>query len=609
MVDSLTLGTKSLCRDVSHAAAMARGLLGAVVGFALGFGIHDFGSTPYVAPVGTRGDDAPRMAVAVRPPDQGFTWVDTRLTRQLANLVAGVSLLMAGAAVVLLAIGVAGGWVAIVRPDVTETIPAVTLFALTFPLVGWVILRRFPTNRLGWVYLGVGFWQALNMFATGYSNLDFEVAHLHLPLGAELSWLAVWAWVPGITLFTTLGVILFPTGRLPSRRFWPVVWLAGIALLLSAVPTAIAAWQYRGAQLEAAALLNEPPPSSDSVMAVAQVLQTVGQLVLLLAMIGAVAGLVVRFRRSDADERLQLKWFTYSAVLDVLILVVWMTIGLNALEGFLSAIVFASVLPVAIGIAILRYRLYEIDVLVRRTAVYGIVTAVLAVAFVVADIALQYLVETLSGQRSELITAALGIGVGLTFGPLRQRVRPVVDRVLPSRASLTLLFTDIVGSTQAIVELGDEAWRALLARYRVAVRRELARFGGQEINTAGDAFFATFDRPLSGVRCAWAIRDAVRLLGLETRTGLHVGEVEMRGEEISGLAVHAAARVMAAAGDGEVVVSDAARQAIAADEVDLQDRGRHELKGVPGTWQLYEVEATGAERRRARLTIPEARDG
>lgn len=521
--------------------------------------------------------------------------MDTRRTGQLANLVAGLSLLMAGAGVVLLGIGIAGGWVAIGRPDVTETIPAVTLFALTFPLVGWVILRRSPANRLGWVYLGVGFWQALNMFATGYSNLDFEVAHSRLLLGADLSWLAVWAWVPGITLFTTLGVILFPTGRLPSRRWWPVVGLAGIALLLSAVPTAIAAWRYRGAALEAAALLNQPPPSGDSLMVVAQMVETVGQIVLLLAMIGAVAGLVVRFRRSAGDERLQLKWFAFAAAVDVLILVLWMTVGLTALEGFLSAVVFAAVLPIAIGIAILRYRLYEIDVLVRRTAVYGSVTAVLAVGFVAADIALQYVLESLTGQRSELITAALGIGVGLTFGPLRQRVRPMVDRLLPSRASLTLLFTDIVGSTQAIVELGDEAWRALLGRYRVAVRRELARFAGREINTAGDAFFATFDRPMSGIRCAWAIRAAVRQLGLETRTGLHVGEVEMRGEEISGLAVHAAARVMAAAGDGEVVVSDAARQAVGTNEVDLQDRGRHELKGVPGTWQLYEVEARAGD--------------
>jgi class 3 adenylate cyclase len=410
-----------------------------------------------------------------------------------------------------------------------------------------------------------------------------------------LSWLAVWAWVPGITLFTTLGVILFPTGRLPSRRWWPVVGLAGIALLLSAVPTAIAAWRYRGAQLEAAALLNKPPPSGDSLLAIAQMLQTVGQLVLLLAMIGAVAGLVVRFRGSSGDERLQLKWFMYAAVLDVLILVVWMTIGLNAIAGFLSAIVFAAVLPIAIGIAILRYRLYEIDVLVKRTAVYGIVTAVLAVGFVAADIALQYIVESLTGQRSELITAALGIGVGLTFGPLRQRVRPVVDRLLPSRASLTLLFTDIVGSTQAIVVLGDEAWRALLGRYRAAVRRELARFGGREINTAGDAFFATFDRTMDGLRCAWAIRAAVRELGLETRTGLHLGEVEMRGEEVSGLAVHTAARVMAAAADGEVVVSDAVQEAIGADKVDLQDHGRHELRGVPGEWQLYGAEPSAAE--------------
>jgi class 3 adenylate cyclase len=520
-----------------------------------------------------------------------MSW-DSGRTRQLATIVAAVSLVLAGASVVLLGIGIARGWVAIDRPDVAETLPAVTLFALTFPVVGWVINRRLPGNRVGWVYLAVGFWQALNMFASGYSNLDFETARAHLPLAAELSWLAVWAWVPGFTLFTTLGVVLFPNGRLPSRRWWPVVALAAVALILQAVPTAIATWQYRGAQLEAAALLNgSPAPSGDAVLSLAQVLQTVGQLVLLLAMIGSVAGLAARFRRSGGEERQQLKWFTYAAIVDVIVLIAWMTIGLDAPAAFLSAIVFAAALPTAIGIAILRYRLYEIDVLVNRTVVYGTVTAVLVAVFGLANLALQRIAETVTRQHSDLVAAALGVGAGLAFAPVRRRVRPVVDRFLPSRALLTLLFTDIVGSTRTIVELGDERWRGLLGRYLAAVRQELARLGGREVNTAGDAFFATFSRPAAGLECAWAIRSAVKRLGLETRTGIHIGECEMRGEQVSGLAVHTAARVMAEAGDGEILVSDAFRAAIAGANVELADRGRHELKGVPGEWQLYAAEA------------------
>jgi class 3 adenylate cyclase len=189
-----------------------------------------------------------------------------------------------------------------------------------------------------------------------------------------------------------------------------------------------------------------------------------------------------------------------------------------------------------------------------------------------------------------LLTAALGVGVGLAYGPLRRRVRLLVDRFLPSRALLTLLFTDIVRSTEHIVELGDEGWRILLGRYRAAVRHELARAHGHEVDTAGDSFFATFDRPNSGVRCAGAIRSGVEELGIQTRTGVHLGECEMRGEEVSGIHVHAAARVMAEAADGEILVSGAVRDAISPAEFSTIDRGFHELKGVPGEWNLYALE-------------------
>ena len=207
-----------------------------------------------------------------------------------------------------------------------------------------------------------------------------------------------------------------------------------------------------------------------------------------------------------------------------------------------------------------------------------------------ANVASQRILDALTGQRSELLTAVLIGGAVLAFAPLRSRVRPIVDRFLPARAVLTLFFTDIVGSTRLAVNLGDEGWRALLSRYRTSVRRELARFGGHEVDTAGDGFFATFSRPATGLRCAWAIRSAVEALGLRTRTGLHVGECEMRGEKVSGLAVHIGARVMAAAGDGEILISDAVRAVGSGLDAPLGDRGWHELKGVPGEWHLFVLE-------------------
>ena len=208
-----------------------------------------------------------------------------------------------------------------------------------------------------------------------------------------------------------------------------------------------------------------------------------------------------------------------------------------------------------------------------------------------ANVASQRILDALTGQRSELLTAVLIGGAVLAFAPLRSRVRPIVDRFLPARAVLTLLFTDIVGSTRMAADLGDEGWRALLSRYRASVRRELARFGGHEVDTAGDGFFATFNRPAAGLSCAWAVRSAVEAHGLRTRTGLHVGECEMRGEKVSGLAVHTAARVMAAAGDGEILISDAVLEAAPDVDAELGDRGRHELKGVPGEWHLFVLEA------------------
>jgi class 3 adenylate cyclase len=219
---------------------------------------------------------------------------------------------------------------------------------------------------------------------------------------------------------------------------------------------------------------------------------------------------------------------------------------------------------------------------------------VLLLAFGIANVLAQEVLQSAFDQGSDLVAGVLGLGAGLAFGPVRRWIRPLVDRALPARARLTLLFTDIVESTQAIVDLGDERWRELLDRYRGEVRSELARWRGREVNTAGDAFFAAFDRPINAVRCAVSMREGVGALGLRVRTGLHVGEVEMRGEQVSGLAVHAAARVMGQAGAGEIVVSGDLAAELPDGAVALREAGRRSLRGVPGEWQLYAVGAREA---------------
>jgi class 3 adenylate cyclase len=159
----------------------------------------------------------------------------------------------------------------------------------------------------------------------------------------------------------------------------------------------------------------------------------------------------------------------------------------------------------------------------------------------------------------------------------------------PDRMLATVMFTDIVDSTKRAAELGDSRWRALIERHDQLMRRELERHRGRAVKTMGDGFLATFDGPARGIRCAMSAREAVRELGIEIRAGLHTGECEMMGDDIGGIAVNIGARVGAAAGPGEVLVSRTVTDLVAGSGIEFADRGPHALKGVPGEWQLYAV--------------------
>ena len=165
-------------------------------------------------------------------------------------------------------------------------------------------------------------------------------------------------------------------------------------------------------------------------------------------------------------------------------------------------------------------------------------------------------------------------------------VRPTPE---PDRVLATVLFTDIVGSTQKAVELGDARWRELLQQHHALIRRQLDRFHGREIDTAGDGFFASFDGPARAIRCACAISDRVPELGLAVRAGLHTGECELIDGKVSGVAVHIGARVAAAAAPGEVLVTSTVKDNVAGAGIVFEERGATELKGLPGTWQLFAV--------------------
>ena len=160
----------------------------------------------------------------------------------------------------------------------------------------------------------------------------------------------------------------------------------------------------------------------------------------------------------------------------------------------------------------------------------------------------------------------------------------------PDRVLATVLFTDIVGSTEKAAALGDRRWRDLLDDHHALVRRELVRHRGREVSTAGDGFLALFDGPARAVRCACAITDGVRALGIDVRAGVHTGECTMMGETVGGISVHIGARVAALAGPGEVFVSSTVKDLVAGSGLSFRDRGSAALKGVPGEWRIFAVE-------------------
>jgi class 3 adenylate cyclase len=204
----------------------------------------------------------------------------------------------------------------------------------------------------------------------------------------------------------------------------------------------------------------------------------------------------------------------------------------------------------------------------------------------------RYLAEHIPGARYvELPGVGVGWGMGLdlAWNEIEEfltghRPVPQADRVLA-----TVMFTDLVGSTERAAAVGDHQWKSLLEKHNEIVRRELKAHRGREIKTVGDGFLATFDGPARAILCAQAIRDRLRGLDLEVRAGLHTGEVELLGEDVGGIGVHIAARVASRAGPREVLVSSTVKDLVAGSGIEFEDRGENELKGVPGEWRLYAV--------------------
>src|SRR5215212_4866300 len=246
----------------------------------------------------------------------------------------------------------------------------------SFSVIGALIASHRPENSIGWIFLAIGFFYGLLGAGDEYAIYALLTNPGALPLGAEASWLGQWIWAPGFGLSLVFLPLLFPDGHPPSHRWRPLAWLGGLSIGLTVVSSTILLWPERGPAL----VTGDESPSH----VVNVVLDFIAVPMLFVAGLGAVISLLVRFRRARGDERQQIKWFASAAALSLVWLIVFAQASLRGLPEAIVALSFLLVLPsipIATGIAILRYRLYDIDVLINRTLVYGSLTLMLTLIY------------------------------------------------------------------------------------------------------------------------------------------------------------------------------------------------------------------------------------
>ncbi len=296
---------------------------------------------------------------------------------------------------------------------------------LAFPTVGALIASRRPENSIGWIFCVAGLVLAVGVLANAHANYALSGGRGSLPGEEYAAWLSTWIVAPAALLAAAFLFLLFPDGRLPSRRWRPAAWMAAIGSPLVALADAL-----NPGPLDAHRSIDNPVGIDGTLGGVVEVLGLLGALALNVSVLASGISLMLRLRRARGVERQQLKWFVYAASLmgggfaasflfspDLANEIVW-TLGIL---GFM-------VLPVATGIAILKYRLYDIDLLINRTLVYGPLTAVLALVYVGGVAGLQAALRALSGQESTLAVVASTLVIAALFGPLRRRVQGFVDR-------------------------------------------------------------------------------------------------------------------------------------------------------------------------------------
>ena len=323
-----------------------------------------------------------------------------------------------------------------------------SLIAPTFATLGALIVSRRPGNIIGWIFLVTGAGASVQLLSGQYATVALHSQTW--PGGATAAWLSTLAQF-SIVFSTLFLIFLFPTGKLPSPLWRPVAWIAGMVVAVSVAVTALTP----GMIEDFPSVRN--PFGVESAAAVLSILDAVGGWMGLACFVVAILSLILRFYRSRGDERLQLKWFAYAATLGFLAILFG---GEARVSGTLVWTVAPLSLPICAGIAILRYRLYEIDLLINRTLVYGSLTAALALVYVGGVVSLQYAFRALTGSESQIAIVASTLTIAALFVPLRRRVQGFVDRLFYRRkydAAKTLeTFTSKLRNETDLDTLGED---------------------------------------------------------------------------------------------------------------------------------------------------------
>jgi hypothetical protein len=302
------------------------------------------------------------------------------------------------------------------------SVASLAIIAVTFSVVGALIGSHRPENPIGWIFLAEGFIYGLLSAADQYAVYALLTNLGSLPLGGEASWLGQWIWAPGLGLILVFLPLLFPDGHPPSKRWRPVAWLGGLSIGLIVVSSMIVLWPERGQAL----LTGDESPSH----VVHVVVDFIASPMLFVAGLGAVTSLFVRYRQARGNERQQIKWFVSAAALTLVWIIVFgqFTRGLPGEIVALSFLLVLPSIPIATGIAILRYRLYDIDRIINRTLVYGSLTVTLVALYFGVIVVLQRIFVTLTGQQSTLAIVASTLLIAALFTPLRRRIQSFIDR-------------------------------------------------------------------------------------------------------------------------------------------------------------------------------------